>query len=116
MTNVYVCPVCGEPAEEALSGPELSKNPVLDELICGDCDYLIGLGFANFEVKPLPFGGDLEPDPGGEGFYATAWVYDRLEEITGCDYVTLRDLWLIANPHVPRTRPDGFPENPDDDQ
>jgi len=64
--NMKTCPIC-----ELSSKIPLKHSSLVQTEICGDCDYLIGLGFSNFDKQPPSY------------LYPATWVYNRIEKITG---------------------------------
>ena len=71
------CPIC----ELILCQQFVSSNTAGCE-ICSDCDYLIDLGFSNYDEQPETY------------LYPASWVYDRLFALTGRNYLQSKRLWL----------------------
>jgi hypothetical protein len=70
------CPVC-----EQIVNDHLVTCSVLEVGICSDCDYLIELGFANYETQPPSY------------LYPATWVYDRIMAMKNIDFKTAKDAW-----------------------
>ena len=71
------CPLC-----RSRSATPLTPSRVLGRTICHECDSLLGLGFSNYD-RPPP-----------AALYPATWVYDRIVELTGLDYLAAKRLWL----------------------
>jgi hypothetical protein len=71
------CPVC-----ELVINIPFVQSRVVECMICSECDYLIGLGFANYDEQPEAL------------FYPVTWMYDRVYKLTGHSYIHGKRLWL----------------------
>ncbi len=71
------CPVC-----ELLLATQFELSSIVGVKICGDCDYLIGLGFSNYDEQPK------------SEMYPATWVYDRIYALSNVGYLEGKKLWL----------------------